>query len=103
MKFHISPRPSTKQKKTPTKKDDDEDSADDEEDEEDDEDEKYMFVVSGHLYRPLPLSSLVGSKLRLKTVLGPGPDVFRCRVKHPRVPLAPKPRGVRHMAWFKEP
>ena len=34
----ITPRPPTKQKKTPTKKDDDEDSADDEEDEEDKED-----------------------------------------------------------------
>ena len=33
----------------------------------------YMFVVTGHLYRPFPHHSLVGSELRLKTVLRPAP------------------------------
>ena len=65
----------------------------------------YMFVVSGHLYRPLLSSQSweLGGKILGGFGTRPPPNVFRCRVKHPRVPLAPKPRGVRHMAWFKEP
>ena len=61
-----------------------------------------MFVVSGHLYRPLPLTQPCGLKVKIKDGLPPPFDVFRCQVKHPRVLLAPKPCGVRHMAWFKE-
>ena len=54
----------------------------------------YMFVVSGHLYRPLPSSQPCGLRVKIKDNFGTRPpDVFRCRVKHPRVPLTPKPVG----------
>ena len=65
--------------------------------------QEYMFVVSGHLYRPLPSSQPCGLRVKIKDGFGTRPDVFRCQVKHPRVPLTPKPRRVRHMAWFREP
>ena len=53
-----------------------------------------MFVVSGHLYRPLLSSQPCGLRVKIKGRFWdpPPPDVFKCRVKHPRVPLTPKPR-----------
>ena len=63
-----------------------------------------MFVVSGNFYRPLLLSQSweLGGKI-LGGFWDPPPNVFWCRVKHPRVLLIPKPRGVHHVVWLEEP
>ena len=63
----------------------------------------YMFVVSGHLYRPLLLSQSWELGGKILGGFGTQPDVFWYRVKHPRVLLIPKPRGVHHMVWLEEP
>ena len=36
----------------------------------------YMFVVSGHLYRPLPFSQLCGLKVKIKNGFGTRPQRF---------------------------
>ena len=38
--------------------------------------ERYMFVVSGHLYRPLPLSQPCGLRVKIKDGFGTRPPTF---------------------------
>ena len=50
-----------------------------------------MFVVSGHLYRPLLLSQSWELRGKILGGFGTHLNVFWCWVKHPRVLLVPKP------------
>ena len=63
-----------------------------------------MFVVSGHLYRPLLSSQSWELGGKILGGFGTLPsNVFWCRVKHPRILLEPKPRRVHHVVWLEEP
>ena len=62
-----------------------------------------MFVVSGHIYRPLLLSQSWELGGKILGGFGTHPlTFFGAGVKHPCVHLEPKPRGVHHVVWLEE-
>ena len=66
--------------------------------------EIYMFVVSGHLYRPLLLSQPWELEGKIKSGVGTHPpDVFRAGLSILVFFWNLSPGGVHHRVWFEEP
>ena len=64
----------------------------------------YMFVVSGHLYMPLPSSQRCGLRVKIKDGFGTRPPTFLGAGLSILVFLWHlSPVGVHHVVWFEEP